>query len=227
MMESTLRDAVSKLERAKKSGVAISVTKTAGAEYLPIRVTSKIEPGREFGTVQSEIVVGRGFWLFSLKRALNHAAKVLHNHHWSILAPPGELTWFTSDDPVIRLNLYPNGKYDFNGGWVKARNQKSFLPLDPHSLLYTRIGERPERRVSVVSRDAALLIRRFIAERAHRFIFSASADDEVPRLRPRIVDADRVRDEAERWRKWHEDQTLAEQELIAPRAGHPPMNPLF
>ena len=220
MLESTVHEAVRKLEAANQSGEAINVAKTAYSEYIPLRLTIEMEPGQEFGQVKGEIINGRGLWLFSIKHALTSTVKVLHNHKWSILISPEHLTWFTSDDPVVRLNYYGNGTYDFKGGWGNPGTE-IFLPLDPHHLLYTKVGEHPPRRGSVVPRDRAEMIRRFIAEHAHRFIFAVSADAEVPRLRPRIVNAAFLRDERQQWDRWHEDQTIAERKLTDSSGANP------
>jgi hypothetical protein len=59
------------------------------------------------------------------------------------------------------------------------------------------------------------LVRRFTAEHAYRMVFATKQDDEVPRLRPRIEDADLFRRERELWATWHAQQTEAEQELLA------------
>jgi hypothetical protein len=60
----------------------------------------------------------------------------------------------------------------------------------------------------------ANLVRRFIAEHAHRMIFAAERDADVPRLRPHIVDADLFQHEQEQWSTWHDQQTAAEQDLM-------------
>jgi hypothetical protein len=219
MLNNIVQEAVCKLEAAKQSGDAIDMAKTAYSEYIPLRVTTEVEPGQEYGTLKAETIVGRGYWLFSMK-VLANTAKVLQNHKWTILKPPDDLTWFTSDDPVVRLNYYGNGTYDFKGGWGNPGTE-IFLTLDPHHLLYTKVGERPPRRDSVVPRNAAEMIRRFIAEHAHRFIFAASADAEVPRLRPRTVNAALLRDERQQWDRWHEDQTIAERKLIDSNGTNP------
>lgn len=147
-----------------------------------------------------------------MQRALTSTVSVLHTHRWTILISPDDLTWFTTDDPVVRLNYYERGKYDFKGGWGNPGTE-IFLPLDPRHLLYAKVGHRPPPRGSVVPRAMAQMIRGFIAEHAHRFVFSASPDPEVTRLRPRIVDATLLTREAAQWRRWHQDQTQAEQEL--------------
>jgi len=83
----------------------------------------------------------------------------------------------------------------------------------PKASFVHQVGERPPRRGSIVPLATALMMRRFIAEHAHRFIFSATTDSDVPKLRPRKVDAALLRNEDEQWRRWHEEQSLAEQEL--------------
>ena len=161
---------------------------------------------------EDEVVAGRGLWLFSIKHLLTRTLKVLHEHRWSILAPPDGLSWFTSDDPVMRLNYYANGSYDFKGGWGNP-GTKILLPLSPRHLLYAKVGERPPRRGEKVSGPLGDMIRRFTAEHAHRMIFAASPDEEVPSLRPRTENQDMFRSEAEQWRKWHDEQTAAERKL--------------
>ena len=63
------------------------------------------------------MIVGRDLWLFGSVRLLTQTAKVLLEQKWSILRPPEGLEWFTSDDPVVRLNYYAENRYDFKGGW--------------------------------------------------------------------------------------------------------------
>lgn len=212
LLDNTLQQSVRELEEAKQSGQAINPGKTANSEYIPLRVTREIEPGQKLGKLKSEVVVGRGLWFFSMRHALAKTANILPTHRWTILVPPDELTWFTTDDPVVRLNYHADGAYDFKGGWGSPGTE-IFLPLDPLHLLYTKVGDRPPQRGSVVPRETAVMIRRFIAEHAHRFVFAATTETEVPRLRPRKVDAVLLRDEREQWLRWHENQNKAEEQL--------------
>jgi hypothetical protein len=142
------------------------------------------------------------------------SVKALLDHRWSILCAPDDLNWFSSDDPVVRLNYHSEDKYNFDGGWG-SKGTEIFLPLSPRHLLYTRIGYRPPERGFVLPRVAAEFIRRAIAEHAHRNIFSNLPNEDIPKLRPRHVDAEIFRKEREGWRKWHEDQTKAEEELTS------------
>jgi len=213
ILEETLHDSVRKLELAKRSGEVIEAMKAANTEHIPLRVTTAIEPGQAFGKLKGEVILGRGLWLWSIRHLLTETANVLHDQRWSVLRSPEDLSWFTSDDPVVRLNYYGSDKYDLKGGWGNPGTE-IFLPLDPRHLLYTKVGHHPPPRGSLVPRTEAEMIRRVIAEHAHRFIFAASADAEVPKLRPRIVNAALVRHENAQWRRWHEDQTAAERDLM-------------
>jgi hypothetical protein len=216
VLDKTLRDAVGRAEAAKRAGQTITTVKSYNSDLIPLRVTTAIQPGEKFGTVKSEIIVGRGLWFFGIRHLLTKTIEVLLNQKWTILLAPDGLDWFTSDDPVIRLNYYDEDKYDFRGGWGR-KGGEIMLPLDSHHLLYTKIGERPRQRGSIVARPEAQAIRRFIAEHAHRFILATSPDPEVAQLRPRTVDAAVLRHEQRQWRKWHEEQSAAERELLASR----------
>jgi hypothetical protein len=204
---------VSSAETARKTGQIIRTVKTGNSELIPIRVTAAIQPGEKFGTLKCELVAGRGLWLFSIRHVLTNSVKVLLEQKWTILHPPDGVEWFTSDDPVIRLNYYGQGSYDFRGGWGR-KGGEIMLPLDPRHLLYTKIGERPPQRGSILPRPKAEAIRRFIAEHAHRFIFGASPDSEVATLRRRLVDAAALRREQDQWSKWNEEQSAAERKLL-------------
>lgn len=211
VLNEVLQDAVADLQRAKARGT-VPVLPSNDSDDIPFRLTKSIEPGQAFGTLKGEVVAGRGLWLFSIKHTLTQTINVLHQHRWSILTPPDGLSWFTSDDPVIRLNYYPNGTYDFRGGWGNPGSE-ILLPLSPRHLLYTKIGARPPSRGQRISRPHADIIRRFIAEHAHRMIFAAFPDEEVPTLRPRLEHQGLFRSEAERWRQWHDEQTAVERTL--------------
>ncbi len=213
LIEDTLQKSVRELELARKSGEAIAQPKIPNRDYFPLRVTTEVKPEQEFGELKAEVIVGRNLWLFDIQHLLTHTVNVLYQHKWMILTPPEDLSWFTSDDPVIRLNFYGDGKYDFKGGWGNSGTE-ILLPLSPHHLLYTQIGQRPPRRGKIMARAHAEMIRRFIAEHAHRIIFAMSPDAEVEKVRPRTVNAALLREENEQWLRWHSDQTVAEQELM-------------
>ena len=187
--QSTLEKSVEKLESMKARGEEIRIAPFPQADYFPIRVTTKIEPGQEFGTIKAESVVGRALWLFSIKHLLSKTTEVLQQHRWTIMAPPKGVEWFTSDDPVVRLNFHNHSKYDFGGGWG-SKGTEIFMPISPKHLLYTQVGSRPPQRGRQFSSEQAEIIRRCIAEHAHRFIFASKPDANMASLRPRTVNAE-------------------------------------
>lgn len=210
LMEEKLPESVREFTSAVKSGESISLPNVPNIDYLPLRVTTEFDPDQEHGKVQAEITIGRSLWIYEMRHLLTGIVDVLHQHRWTILRPPKGLNWFTSDAPVIKLNYYGDGKYDFNGGWG-SKGTEIILPLSPGHLLYTRIGQRQSpRRGEELPRAKAEMIRKFIAEHAHRMIFATHPDDEIPQLRPRYVSRDAYLAEKERWGKWHEEQTSAE-----------------
>jgi len=217
LLDSTLRESVKKIAAAKTSEEP-NVISGNNSEYIPLHVTAEASPHLGSGKLRAHLVVGRGLWLFSIKHLLTKTISVLHQHRWSILSPPDDLRWFTSDDPVIRLNYCGENKYDFRGGWGSRRSE-ILLPLGPRHLLYTHIGERPPPRGEVLTPAKAVAIRRIIAEHAHRMILAASPHEDMPLLRPRVVNDQLFRQDQEQWRKWHEDQATAERKLASPAGG--------
>ena len=212
LVQQTLDKIALKLADVNYNGQRNNLSKIK-TEELPINVSVKFESEQQSGQIEVSMLTGRRLWLWEMKRSLQNTSKILHGHKWTIVKPPKGMTWFTSDNPVIRLNFHNESKYDFCGGWGSSGTE-IILPLDPHHLLYTQIGKRqPFHRYERMPVNQARLIRQMIAEHAHRLIISQECDEEIPSLRPRIVDADLYQWEHNRWEQWHKEQTEAEQEF--------------
>lgn len=212
LLKETLETSLSKYEESRKTGNPISpAPATENRDQLPMRVRVKRNPSGD-GEIGVEMLTGRKLWLWSIQRALTKTLPVLYKHRWTILRPPERMTWLTSDNPVIRLNLRSPSDYDFNGGW-NSQGTCIFLPLGPNHLLYTQVGKRPPQRGERMLKEHADLVRRFTAEHAWRTIFADAPDNEVPKLKTRIVDPVEVQRERKDWQSWNEDQARAEQEM--------------
>jgi Protein of unknown function (DUF4238) len=209
ILDNTLRDSLRELQQARETGEVVQQEPTRDTWPIPLRVTKEIEPGHDAGKLKAEVVVGRGLWLFSMRHLLTKTVTILQQQKWTILSPPEGMYWLTSDDPVIKLNYYRPGEYDFKGSWGNPGTE-ILLPLSPRHLIYTRVGYRPPRR-GEIPREAEM-IQRFIAEHAHRLIFAVEPNPEVLRLRRRTVNADLWQDESDQWDRWHDEQTAAERE---------------
>jgi len=211
-MEDTLKESVQELETSRREGKPLTHSNLINNEYFPIKVTTELVPGEEQGILRAETVVGRGLWLFNLKHLLTRTVNALMAQKWTILRSPEGIEWLTSDDPVIRLNYHDSTRYDFGGGWG-SKGTEIFLPLSPRHLLYTKIGTRPPLRGTVVSTGLASQLQRFTIEHAHRFIIAAAEEGSVSKIRPRVVDPAAFEDEVQQWRRWHDEQTVAERNL--------------
>ncbi len=213
-MDDSVENARRKLEESKLTGEEIVVAKTPNSEYFPLQVNRQPGPRAGIVKLEAKVVVGRSMWFYTMKQLLTLTLKRLQDHKWSILRPAEDMTWLTSDDPVLRLNYHSNTKYDFKGGW-DSTGTEILLPLSPQHLLYTQVGQCPPRRGSVFTREQTTILRRLITEHAHRQIFTSFQDKEIPEFRPRVVNARLVEDEKEQWRKWDREQNEAEQTLFS------------
>lgn len=162
-IEEVLEDSVKKLTLAKQNKTPIDTRPHPQAAYLPIKTTKEFSPGAEYGTLGVEMVVGRALWLFSLRHLLTSTLQVLLKHKWTILKCPADMNWFTTDDPVVKLNYQSADRYDFGGGWG-SEGTEIFMPLSPKHLLYTRVGHRPAARGTVVSHELALGLQNMIVQ---------------------------------------------------------------
>jgi hypothetical protein len=143
-----------------------------------------------------------------MRHVLTGIARVLVDHAWCILRPnPGSL-WFTSDHPVLRLNYYEEGQYDFGGGWGNPGSE-IILPLSPTHLMYTKIGSRQFVN-STLSPEMTLSFQRLLAERAHRWIFAQGQPKRAVWFRPRTEDLAAFVREEQAWQAWHQQQRVAE-----------------
>lgn len=211
-LEDTLEATVQELEAAKRVGVSHKRNDNISATPFPIRITTELIPNKDYGIVRAETVVGRGLFLFALKHLLTNTVNVLLSHKWTILQAPVGIEWLTSDDPVVRLNYHNPMKYDFGGGWGSP-GKEIFLPLSPRHLLYSRVGTKPPKRGSVLSKEIAGQFQRFIIEHGHRQIIGTSQQESVPLIRPRTIDPEMFNREVQQWKNWHDEQTNAELDL--------------
>ena len=213
LLNDSLKEVRETLEQAKETGKPPDFAPLPNSEYLPLRVTKEPSEDGKSVIVKAETVVGRGMWIFSMRHLLTTTLARLAEHRWTILSAEDDLPWFTTDDPVVCLNFQSPSKYDFKGGWGSPGTE-IMLPLSPKHLLYAQVGQKPPARGTVFSRPQASMLRKLIAEHAHRYIFSQRIDLEASKLRPRIVNAEAVRNENEQWRNWHSEQRAAELKFV-------------
>jgi len=216
LLDETLPEAIQELTTLRREGKRPPrpTTRPVDDNPFPVRITTGIEPGAEEGWLKADITVGRQLWLHNMRHILTTTIKKLPVRNWTILSPPKGLRWITSDKPVLRLNYYRAGNYDFKGGWGNKGSEIIF-PLSPYHLLYTQVGTPAPARGEEVSADLAIKLRRLIAEHSHRLIFSETPEAGIEELRPRLVNEKWFNSEKQEWESWHEEQSRAERELLA------------
>jgi hypothetical protein len=180
---------------------------------FPIRVDREDIPEEGISRISTNVMFGRPLWQWNIQQLVTSTVKVLHDHYWSIFHAANGVDFFTSDDPVIRLNYTSYSQYNFKGGWG-SKGTEILLPLSPRHLMYTKIGERFAPRGMLLTEGETHRFRKMVAEHAYRQIFAATEDAEVPNLRPRRVNATLVEFERDQWRHWHEEQSRAEAEFM-------------
>lgn len=218
LINESLAGSVQKLKNAKRMGKRISVTNPPeGMNLFPARTFIRPSENDKEVLLHLELTAGRSLWLWSIKHALTSTLNALHKHRWSILQSPPGIEWLTSDNPVVRLNFRASEDFDFQGGW-NSPGTFIFMPLGPKHLLYTIVGGEPLPD-STASLFFAAQIQRYTIEHAHRYVFGRLADRQVALWRPRAVNSQAFHAEAEQWRKWHDEQSEAELEILRSRAG--------
>jgi hypothetical protein len=214
LMQTTIETVIREREESGKieNPAKLNSLPTEEREGLPLKITVERDPSGG-GQIRAEILRGRRLWHWTIQRHLTKNVRVLLQHRWTILAPAKGLTWFTSDNPVVRLNFNSLEDYNFKGGWGSIGTE-IFLPLDSEHLLFTHIGpERARQRGERMTRAETELIRRFTAEHAWRLILAQDRENQMEEIRSRTVDRDIFDGEREQWSNWHRQQTEAEREF--------------
>lgn len=213
-IEQTLADSVSELERRHEAGEPPPDHEPLeNVEAFPMRVSTRLEPGQEKGEVRVEAVAGRALWLWGMQHVLDRTWQALRKSKWTILHPPEGWSWFTSDDPVVCLNFNSLVDYNFDGGWANPGTE-ILLPIGPQHLMYAQVGRRPPQKGERMPEAQAEIVLRMIAEHAYRLIFANDPSPDIPRLRPRIEDAEAFSADSSRWANWEDDQDAAERDVL-------------
>jgi hypothetical protein len=214
ILDRSVKTAIARIEQAKARGDVVRQPAVKHNEFSRlVRVT--IEPPSDSSSdqalVRAEVPVGRRLWVASMRHLLTGAADALSRHRWSAAEPYEDNEWPLTDHPVLRLNYYKPGQYDFRGGWGNPGSEM-MMPVSPRYLLYVQVGAKAANRF-VFSREHTQLVQRLLVERAHRWIFGTRPTDWVAGVRPRVVDPDALAAEKLAWKRWPQDQLESELSL--------------
>lgn len=159
------------IDSMKQSTSLVKHTSNSNIE-LPIKVNA-IEKKDNILDISIEAVNGKTFWLMQMENIMENLYKTLKKHKWKILKSPKGLYWYTSDNPVLTLNYYGSGKYDFHGGF-DSKGSNIIVPLTPKHLLITEIGCEEMPKMNIATVPFYQRIQRFICENATNDIYSFS-----------------------------------------------------
>lgn len=215
ILETTLRDTVAKLQHSRAEGIALAsqAKPNAFAESFRFHIEPPSESSSGQAMVRVEVTAGRSLWIASLRHLLTGAANTLCQHRWSVVEPHGDEEWPLTDHPVLRLNYYQPGRYDFRGGW-KNQGSEIIMPISPRYLLYVQVGKKAPNRFSFLPKETQL-VQRLIVERAHRWVFARQPAPWVAQARPRVIDQESFIAEQNAWKHWHQGQVEAETPFLA------------
>jgi hypothetical protein len=105
-----------------------------------------------------------------------------------------------------RLNYAESGQYNFTGGFASPGTE-IILPLSPTALLFAQVGK--PARLHQCSLDQTYLIKRFIAEHAHRWIVAAHPVRHATWFRRHVVNLEKYKNEETGWKRFHHEQADA------------------
>lgn len=176
--------------------------------FFPMKVTVN----KEQSLVEIKAIMGRGSYLDNLKHLLSSTLKVAEYHDWQVLHAPEDISFPTSDDPVICLNYRNAHDYDFNGGWGR-KNCNILMPISPRLILFSQVGTKGPYKELDYSLYYSKLFRRMIIQHAHRYVYSDRPQKGMLELNARVVDAQLYEKEKQRMAGWHIEQIQAERTL--------------
>lgn len=172
----------------------------------------KANLNKQNSTIKIEAIIGRGSYLHNLRHFLTSTLKKVEHHDWQVIHASEDVSFPTSDDPVICMNYRNEHDYDFNGGW-RRKKCNIIMPLSPHSILFTQVGERGPYNDLNYSPKYSRLFRRMIIQHAHRYVYAERPQRGMLELNARIVNRDLYEREKQHMDEWHIEQIRAEHEL--------------
>lgn len=210
MFGRTMPKLIKQLEEEAEQGTVLNrkVERNEFTDIFKVSVEPPVNLDSE-ATIRAEVVVGRQLWIATMRRHLTKTAKILCSHRWSVAEPARDAEWPLTDHPVLRLNYYKSGKYDFGGGWGKHGVQ-IMMPVSPKHLLYVHVGNKVANRL-VFSPEQTQLVQRLLVERAHRWVFATHPAEWVAKARARTVDPDIFEADEKSWGSFHQDQSQSEE----------------
>ncbi len=186
--------------------------------YLEDKLRVTIERGKDPGEparVSAEVSSSRALWLSTVRHLLTNRMDVVCKHRWRTLMLAGDAEWPLTDHPVLTLNYYGPGRYDFGAGWEK-KGSEFILPVSPRIAVFAKVGSKDRGPFHATPAQTKEL-QRFVIERALRWIIVKTPAPWVVSIRPRFVDPEAYATEQASWMSWNDLHVGDEAKFNAPR----------
>ena len=173
-IEESLEAVIRKYEEA--GAIVESDDAPAPVNFLRESLRISIErptDGSDRAGVRAEAKSARSVWMDTQRQHLTRNLHHITRHRWRAASPFGDEEWPLTDHPVLTLNYYERGRYDFEAGWGKTGSE-FILPVSPKIALYTKVGDKTTGPFTL-SRELTQEVQRIMAERAFRWILARRA----------------------------------------------------
>lgn len=196
-------------KRDSAKGPSSVLPDVAFNELVPMSMTL-IDLDEDHVGVKIEMTVGKGSWLEEIKHHLDDQSllmQALCSLEWSVVDAPEGVSWPTSDRPLVLGVFLPNGEITCVYGLLEAH--VLLFPISPKKLLATCLREKFRSSHFTASAEGAKYFREMIIKNAFLYVYSACVDNEVQKIRPRVVDdkeATRIECELYSWYDTYNEQ---------------------
>lgn len=183
------------------------------AQFNPFPV-QPIETDIDFekGTIKSSISLGRASFLSSIASLVNGSVgNRVRNFNWTIVRPPREHYFLTSDNHAIAFGAYKYNKIEVDGIGLGRRNVSLVLPLTPDAALFTEVGALPFDITDQLSIRQCELINQAIYKGAYRHIFSKKKIPNIKINYPRVTSRAIIEEDRKMRENWASSQAAAEE----------------
>lgn len=182
-------------------------------ELVPVSMTVFDYDANHAG-VKFEVTIGKGAWLFEMQHHLEDDSilmQTLCSYEWSVVDAPKGVIWPTSDKPLVLGAFLPNG----GTTCVFGINEAHILifPISSTKLLVVCPGEKLPLHFTA-SAEGAKLFRELIVKNAFLYIYSSCEDDDIKRIRQRVVNNEEASRIAKELRAWYDVYNEVEAPLL-------------
>ena len=194
--------------RANEANTDAQKTGTKFNELVPISMTL-VDYDKDYAGVKFEATIGKGAWLFEIQHHLDDNSilmQTLCSYTWSIVDAPEGVVWPTCDRPLVLGAFLPDGGTTCVYGLKEAHIL--LFPISSKILLATCTEEQLPLQFTA-SAEGARMFREMIVKNAFLYVYSSFEDDEIQKIRPRVIDnkeATRIANELGAWYDIYNEQ---------------------